>query len=460
MAVKPADDSKKRALFGEYLASQRIFVVDTSSASRARLAKTLCDLGAKMHQINLYSDFPTAEAALPQINPKVLVTDYYLGGRSGFDLIEMQKKLQKGEKDNLSILVTANSTQSTVARAAEEDVDTFILKPYTIDSFTATLINASMAKLFPSQYIKLINEGKELLVAANPDAAMQLFEKAKELDPKPTLACFYLGQAEAMKKAMEEARGEYQEGLSHNSIHFKCLVGLFDLLMERGELKEAYNIVKRIAQYFPANPKRLSTVLRLAVTTHNFEDIENYYKIFVDLDERSDELVRHICSALIVTGKHFLMRQAEQQALASFEKAAVSAAGRTAYFRWIIENLLDYGLVKQAEEQLKRFPADTQEQPDFLASKFLVSDRQVVPTLSVTLGREVLNKGVQNVRVHLALIKRLIECKIFEQAEALIQEGLAFWPEKEVEFKSLSQLLEQKAAEKRAAEARAEAAKT
>jgi hypothetical protein len=53
-------------------------------------------------------------------------------------------------------MVTGNSSQSAVSpEAAEEDVDTFILKPYTIEIFSSVcFLKAAMAKLYPSDYMK------------------------------------------------------------------------------------------------------------------------------------------------------------------------------------------------------------------------------------------------------------------------------------------------------------------
>lgn len=76
------------------------------------------------------------------------------------------KSINAKDKKSLSILITANSSQSAVrARAAgKKDVDSFIIKPYTLESLERALLNAAIQKISPSEYVMRIEEGKELML--------------------------------------------------------------------------------------------------------------------------------------------------------------------------------------------------------------------------------------------------------------------------------------------------------
>ncbi|HUP58647.1 MAG TPA: response regulator, partial [Bdellovibrionota bacterium] len=143
------EEARQRELFKKFLADARIVIADTSSASRARLAKTLVDLGAKMQLIELCGTYASAEEAIRKSKPRLLVSDYHLGSRSGFDLLDALKDCGDPAK-RVFALVTANSSQSTIARAAEEDVDVCVLKPYTIQMLSKALVAAAINKLHPS----------------------------------------------------------------------------------------------------------------------------------------------------------------------------------------------------------------------------------------------------------------------------------------------------------------------
>ena len=409
--------------FAKYLHESRIFIVDTSSASRARLAKTLVDMGAQTSKISMIGNAETAISELAAAQPRVILCDYHLGKLSGFDLLRTHREANKNAPDHLYVLITANASQSAVAKAAEEDIDAFILKPYTIDSLKAGLLNAAIAKLFPSEYIQTVRKGRDLLFSAQIEEAIQTFVTAKGMSPSPTLACFYLGQAMYMKEALAEAQGAYSEGLSLNKIHFKCLVGLFDLLYGQKRYHDAYAIMTKIAEFFPANPDRLATVIRLTVLTANYNDIERYYGIFTGLDARNDEIVNYMCAGLIIAAKYHLLRNAPDRALDLLKKASISCAGNTRFLRKMIMLLLEFNMGANTQEFLVRFPAVEQDKADYLVSKYLVANNQNGDIgAAIEDGRALIGRGIKDPDIYKILIQRLIELKKFDNAEQFAHE--------------------------------------
>jgi DNA-binding NarL/FixJ family response regulator len=440
--MKPASQSEKNlALFAEYIKEKKIVIVDQNSSSRVGIARMLSNLGAKGPNIRTATDYEHGVKEIELSKPHIVVCDYDLGNRSGLELIQSLKKQSPDYTQSLFIMVTGNSSQSAVSQAAEEDVDTFILKPYTIEIFRQCLLKAAMSKLYPSDYIKKIDEGKKLLIDLKPAEAKAIFEEAKTMDPKPALACFYIGQAEAMEKALEQAQGSYSQGLNYNKIHYKCLTGLFDLLMEKKMVGDAYEVVKRISRYFPANPQRLAQVLRLAIMTKSYEDVERYYQSFIDLDARNDELVRYICAALVVCGKYYISTNNPSRGMELFRKASITGTGKVKILREIIMALAENEMLKDAREYLSRFPLEIQSGPDYQAMSYLVGSDSQPTTLTISLGRELVSKGVFDPVIHQVLIKKSIQEGYKDSAEELIREGLKKWPEQTLMFDKLSKLL-------------------
>ena len=458
MAQPALTPDQQKQLFEKYVSTITIVIADSSSSSRVRLAKTLVDLGAKRPNIALTNTYEEAEAEIKRLKPKMVLCDYVLtGNRAGLDLLQEQKALYPDDsgKDCIFVLVTGNTSQSAVAQAAEEDVDTFILKPYTIESIKKSLISVTISKLYPNDYMKMVDTGKTALFAGQMDAAIESLDKAKTMDPKPTLACFYRGQVDLMREALEDASGDFKKGLSFNKIHYKCLVGLYELLMKQKKHSEAYSVIKRLAQYFPANPKRLASVLRLAIVTENYDDIEGYYQIFTLVESRTDELVRYICSALIVCGKHYLSRKIQTRALELFEKVAISCAGRPKFLRYTIETLAEFGLFKDAAKYLTRFPQDSRGQEDFLAVDYLVFDHNANAGTSIQKGRDIIQKEIHSSLVYEILIRRYFEAKLLDAGEELLKNASKRWPSSADKFLKLKEASLEAAAAKAASQAAA-----
>lgn len=423
--------SRAEKIFAEYLKKQKVLVADPSSASRGGLSRTLVQLGATTSNLLSATNFDAAVAEIEKHKPTIIICDYDLGSRCGLDLLQDMRKANPNDKNTLFVLVTGNTSQSAVAQAAEEDVDTFILKPYTVGILSQTIMKAALVKLYPSDYLKLVDRGKQEMFSGKVTEALKTFEEAMPLNPKPALACFYHGQAQFMQEVLEEAKDDYGKGLEYNKIHFKCLVGLYELLMKEKMFAEAYEIVKKISRYFPANPQRLTQVLRLAIMTKSYEDIERYYQIFIDLESRSEEMIKYICAALVVCGKYYLMTKFSSRAMQLFTKAATTASGRTKILREIIVSLLEFDMAKDAEKFLERFPADSREGEDFLTMKYLVNDKNIDPQISVQTGRQLIQKDIHDPEIYKVLIRRSIETRLQDAAEELKHTAIKKWPEQQ-----------------------------
>jgi len=421
-------------IFKAYAGEQRIVIADASSVARVTLASTLTSLGAHTSNLTLVNTYHEAEKAISSQSPRIVIADYDIGKQRGLDLLQRQRVQQPESRDCLFILVTGNSSQTAVARAAEEDVDTFILKPFTLDSLKSSILKAALAKLKPLPYGKTIEKGKDLLAEGRLDDALSEFEAATRLNPTPSLACFYVGQVQLMQKALVEAQGSYLTGLSYNKIHYKCLVGLFDVLMGKNLHAEAYDVIRKISHYFPANPQRMTQVLRLAIITKSYDDVEKYYQIFTTLEDRNEEIIKYICAALVVCGKHYLQKRLGSRARQLFAKAATTANGRTRVLRDIILSLLEYNMADDAQEFLKKFPPDTQSGVDYLTMKLLILDKSQAGSLVVSEGKELIRKGIEDPLIYRVLIRRYREAGSVDGAEDLLLAATKKFPDYKEQF--------------------------
>ena len=435
---QPPEAEKKQTGFDpdqiikDYLSTSPILILDSTSTARVTLASHLVKLGAQRNNMALVGSLDEARASVAKHKHKIIFSDYMIGKHSGIDFIQEQKARFAAEniKDSLCILLTANAAQSTAARAAEEDVDHFVIKPYRVDLLKKVLFESIQIRLSPSPYLKLIEQGKQLLDQNNNDLAETIFIGALEKDPKPTLALYYLAQAQERKNKLIEAEQSYRQALGLNMIHYKCLSGLHELLRGQKRHIESYDTVKRIVNYFPANSTRLANVLRTAIVIDRFDDMEWYYKIFLNTDERSDELTRYMCSALVITGKHYLNQKTKVKALELFESAAVSAAGRTKFILYIVETLVDFEMPSEATRFLSRLVTIDHASPDCLAAEFLISTLTKPLVDAVYLGRKAIRAGVQIPSVHKKLISLSVTGGYLDSAQELSKEACALWPDK------------------------------
>lgn len=402
----------KKTIFREHVLKTDVLIVDKNPSSRSRLLKIMYDMGCNRAKIHTAGSLIEAEDLVKSKPVGIVLSDYFIGGGSGFDLFKMIRAQGAHNKHLTLILVTSNISQTAVAKAAEEDVDSFIIKPYTIQSIQENLISTIAAKVKPSNYILKTEEGKDLIERKMYNEAIMVLEEALKLHPKPALALAYIGQAQYLQQKIESAEGSYTSGLKLNNIHYKCLVGLYSMFMERQMWSEAYQVVKKIAKFFPANPDRLAEIIRLAVRTENYEDMQMFYEIFTGLDERNEVMTKYIGAGMYVSGKHLLLNQRPEDALKFYEQIVVSCSEFPKFIRGVITSLVEYDYVEQAEKYLTRFRNDEHETEHYLVSDFMVQSHKpgVTSSAIAKLGLEVFNKNVRDPQCLKIMIEHMEKC--------------------------------------------------
>jgi CheY-like chemotaxis protein len=389
----------KKEVLKKFLETNEVLIVDKNPSSRNRLLKTMVDLGAKRHTIHSVGTLQESQDIIQTKNIGIVLSDYFIGGGSGFDLFKLLREKYPNKKELCLILVTSNISQTAVAKAAEEDVDSFIIKPYTIQSIQENLISTVSQKIKPSDYILKIEEGKAYLATAKYEEAIAVLNVARGMHPKPALALFYIGQAEYLRNRGDVAADSYVQGLNFNNIHYKCLVGLYEVFMREEKSHEAYQVVKKIAKYFPANPDRLAQIIRLAVRTGNYQDMQMYYEIFTSLDVRLQVLTNYIGAGMYIAGKYCLLNSDKDAALQYFDNIAVSCAEFSKFLRAVITLLVENDLADDAEKFLSRFDKDAKDGEDYLVADFLVSSRKFTdPNFIIKIGLELWNKKIRDHR--------------------------------------------------------------
>lgn len=401
----------KMEIFREHVLKNEVLVVDKNPSSRNRLLKIMYDLGCSRNMIHTAGSLVEAETLIAEHKIGIVLSDYFIGGGSGFDLFKMIREKDPDNKKLILILVTSNISQSAVAKAAEEDVDSFIIKPYTIQSIQENLISTIAAKVKPSEYVVKTEEGKELINQGKYEEAIAVLKEALKLHPKPALALSYIGQASYLQAQLAMAEGSYNSGLKFNNIHYKCLVGLYTMFMQREMWEEAYQVVKKIAKFFPANPDRLAEIIRLSVRTGNFADMQMYYEIFTSLDERTHNMVKYIGAGMYVSGKYHMINHQAEEAIRYFDQIAVSCSEFTHLLRGAVEVLVTHKQVELAEKFLSRFP-DGEAGADLMISEFLIMHYKGKLSSSglVKMGLSMYNKNVRDPECLRLMIEHMVKC--------------------------------------------------
>lgn len=423
-------------IFKEIIKDKQVLIVDTVSSTRQTISRLLIELGAKVPYVHFANSIDDALKVIQQKSPHIVVTDYNLDGRTGMELLWAQKQFQPDTAKSLFILVTGNTSETTIAEAAEEEVDAYILKPFTLDSCRLHIVRGYIEKMRPDGFRVIIANARESIEKKNFDEAKVHLKKAREQQPFSPLVCYYEGLVLESQGKDVEAEPFFRKGLEINPLHYKCAIALFDLLVRCKKETDAYVVIREVSKNFPLNQSRLAKVLELAVRTKHFEDITRFYEMYRSIEEKRDDFKRRMFAALAVTAQFMIRAGQSLQSLEIIQKACQVAAGNPAQLRELVLILCERGKADMANEVLKKFPPEIRGGADYYASEYSIENIQAAPEQLVHRGRTLIKKGIEDPLIYKILIIRSKEVNYVDAAEALMHDAIKRWPDKEQFFKN------------------------
>lgn len=413
---------------------KKVLIADANGTSRGTLAGMLAKLGITGQQVSTAEDFVRAENLMEANTPSLVIADFDLGNGTGLGLFQSQREKNPFFRDSLFFLLTNNSEQHSAARAAEEEVDVFLMKPFTTEAFDAALLNGLQAKQEPTEYQRLIERGKGELADGKVDDALKTFQQAKSKNPLPSLACAYLGIAHESKGDLELAEGSYLQGLEYNEYHFRCLSGLHQVLMKQQRQADAYVPLLKRLRKFPWSAEEMKAGIRLAMLTRNFDDLSLLYDLFTKSVRRDEDLSKMLCAAFMTAGKLFAQKRDFKKALPLLQKSALLAGTRTSVLKDIVVILGDTGYGDKTDEFISRFAPVTHKESDYNVASYVRFDATASASKSIEKGRELISKGVHDPAVYLILIRRSKEANLAQVVDQLAHEAGRRFPELKAQF--------------------------
>lgn len=412
----------------QFLNYQKALIVEPSNAFFSVIQSCLTGLGMSGSNIVTANNYHDAISLMAEYKPKILITEYTIGKYFGLALVEKHDEIYDS-LSRISIMVTKETSDTAVAEAAEEQLDAYIVKPFSMLDFKNRLLEVIKRKMYPSQYFEKIREGKNFLKNNQTDEAISVFTEAKGMTPKPTLACYYLGECFVNQKNHSLARAQFKEGRTYNELHYKCLIGEFDSLMYECNYREAYGLVKIIRQNYPVTSARLGKFFIAAVYTESFQDLDQLCDLYMNLDFRPPELINLVSLAFITAGRYYLRKKNSTLAINYFEIATTVTGRGIEYLEKIIDDLLKVEEVAAAEKFLKYVKADDisssrYQQLNFKVGRFVLPSEQIMEQ-----GRKIIVEGKANPEVVKLVVKLAAESGKQTLAESLIIKGVEMYPE-------------------------------
>ena len=229
----------------QFVQKKKALIFDDKRIYRHKTKLALLELGLEPKNIFIEKSFQEAHHILETHKPEIIVSEFQVFDNFGLDLAREQLNFIKLSNEKLFIIPTEEASNASVADAAEEEVEAFVLKPFDSKKILHYIRSATHRKLNPSPYSALINDIKNMIQNENYESARKSLNMAKILSERPMMACYYLGEIHRKHKEYSKALDEFENGLSYNEYHYKCLLGKFLVYKEQNNKSKAFACLKK-----------------------------------------------------------------------------------------------------------------------------------------------------------------------------------------------------------------------
>lgn len=412
----------------EFLGDGCCLIIEPSTSFSANILGSLQELGVPFAKILTARRFIEAKRFIEEKKPKFVVMEYDIPEGHALSLIELIES-QYPDAERIVFVVTKNSSDSAVADAAEGSVDSFLLKPFSIEVFRQKLADVLQKKMNPSPYSNKLFAGRQAMLAGELDQALLLFNQAKPLDSAPSLACYYAGEVYLRQNKNSEAVSEFREGRRYNSIHYKCLIREFEVLMNEKKFTEAYELVALLKSNYPISANRLGQIFAAAVYSRNFDDLSSLYELYLAVDQRTPQLVDLTALAFFTAGRYWTQKKDFEKATPFFELGLGVKGRDLGFLEKIVDEFLKAGGYENADFFLTLVLPQDVGTKTFNGLKFKVDRHMLPPDKVIERGRRLVSENQATPEIYLMVVESLVGQEKLRIAEGVVAKALMEYPE-------------------------------
>ncbi|MCB0349257.1 MAG: response regulator [Bdellovibrionales bacterium] len=418
----------------EYLANKKILILDKSSTSRHLLELALMRLGVDKGSITSLKNFHHAVEFVRINKPEIIFTDFQIHDRFGLDLVSFQSEYCQDETKKIFVVVTENATDSAVVDAADEDVDGYILKPFTTEAISEKLIRIIESKTTPNHYKTMLSKARGLQQAGKTEDAIIHFEMAINLAAKPSLALYYLGEIYRLKRDYGKAISHFKQGQKIIPLHFRCLVAEFITQFEIEEYVSAYKLLEKISAHYPLSPKILKYAFALCIKSFRFSDVEKYYMHYLQLERKTEDIKTSVSTTLLEAGVSLLRNKKYDDALDYFLKGSVIIDKNSVYLHKVVDALLEHQVQKQAETFVSMFGPEEIGDKLYRQLLFKIKTHKMPYDSVIEMGKGIINEGIASPEIYATVFNLLKNTPHEALLKTLVTKAIQQFPNKKSQF--------------------------
>lgn len=299
------------AIPSEYL-QITILVVDDESTMRQTIRNMLTRLGFK--KIVLADNGRQALDFINTIKIDLVICDVNMPEVTGTELFKTIRENKKHDKV-VFIFVTAEAFRQTVARAAEEGGEGYLLKPFVMGTLEDKIIKVLDKKFKPSPMDIHLKNFARLMESREFDKAEDTLNSAASLAPDAPAISYRYARLALAKGDHDKAIELFKTAIDHNPLFVKAYNELGEIYENIGDLDSAIAYYELAYNISPANASRLLALAKLYYKAGDTEKFDEMVRAAIS-DVRHD-----VSTSGHLIGEMYLAKNDNEKALAVLTKA-------------------------------------------------------------------------------------------------------------------------------------------
>lgn len=258
----------------QYLSS-RCLVVDDEHTMRVTINNMLTRMG--FTSIHVAENGRKALDYILSRDVDLVIADVNMPEMTGVELFTTVRE-DKRFQHILFVFVTAEATRRTVARAAEDGGEAYVIKPFVMATLEDKVKSTLDRKFKPNPVQERLNNYRKCMEKKDFAGAEEELLQASMLAPDSAKITYFLGLLSLARGDVNGAIAYYKETISKNSLFVKAYNSLGEIYESMGDIPSAIKYYEAAHEISPSNTDRLLSLSKLFHKSGEGEKADNLLK--------------------------------------------------------------------------------------------------------------------------------------------------------------------------------------
>jgi len=234
-----------------------------------------------------------------------IISDWNMPKMNGTELLNMIRSSKKWRNIPF-LMITAETNQSIVAEAAENDVDAYLTKPFVTATLELKIKELLNQAANPSPLTQLLKKAEELGEQGMLDQAIECVTLAVKSNPRSSRPLRELGRLYFKKGLTDQALRCFHRASEQNRLDIPSLQYLGQIYLKMGDSEKAITYFTKALDLSPRNAERAFKVASLLLSRKQFPEAEKIFRTMLRNCPEDIDLASEIADTCLEHGLYDL----------------------------------------------------------------------------------------------------------------------------------------------------------